>query len=408
VTAPPGPPLQRFENILREAIAAGATDVHLEPRDRALEIRLRIDGRLVSQGMIEERHREGLIQAAKIFGRMDIAERRMPQDGRGLLPGVRPYALRFSCIPAVNGESLVIRLLPEKGGVRSWTELEFSPVNRRHLNQLLALPHGLIYVTGPTGSGKTTLLHSLLADLPRGDLRSQKIITLEEPVELRNPKYFLQLEVDERIGRSFEELLRHVLRHDPDILLVGETRDRATADITLRAALAGRLCLSTLHTNTAVGAVARLMEIGLDPLLVSTALRGVIAQRLVRRPCPQCRRPHPNRELWRARLREAGDIPEESGEFVTAVPGENCPLCAGRGFRGRIALVEVIPINGLEALIAEGASAETLRQAARNRGCPSLFDDGLRLAAQGLTTIEEVCAVTEPPRFGIEPKAAVR
>jgi len=397
MTPSPPPPLQRFEGILREAVAAGATDVHLEPRDRALEIRLRIDGRLVSHGMIEERHREGLIQAAKIFGRMDIAERRLPQDGRGLLSGARPYALRFSCIPAVNGESLVIRLLPERGAVRAWTELEFSATNRRHLSELLALPNGLIYVTGPTGSGKTTLLHSLLAELPRGDLQSQKIITLEEPVELRNPRYFLQLEVDERIGRGFDELLRHVLRHDPDILLVGETRDRATADITLRAALAGRLCLSTLHTNTALGAVARLIEMGLDPLLVSTALRGVIAQRLVRRPCPHCRRPHPNHELWRARLRDSGEATWGAAEFVTVSAGQDCAFCAGRGFRGRVALVEVIPVSGLETLIAGGASEGALRQAARDRGCPSLFEDGMRLAAQGLTTIEEVCAVTEPP-----------
>jgi len=394
----PAPPLQRFESILRDAIAAGATDVHLEPRDKALEIRFRIDGRLVSRGVIEERQRESLIQAAKILGRMDIAERRLPQDGRGLLPGPLPYALRFSCIPAVNGESLVVRLLPERGSVRPWRDLELSAPNRRHLGGLLTLPHGLIYVTGPTGSGKTTLLHSLLADLPRGEGEAQKIITLEEPVEIRNPRCFLQLEVDERIGRGFPELLRHVLRHDPDILLVGETRDRGTADITLRAALAGRLCLSTLHTNSALGAVARLTELGLDPLLVSTALRGVIAQRLVRRPCPSCQRPHPQAELWRQRLEERGeDQLAASAQFVAATTGRDCGLCSGRGFRGRVAMIEVVPLAALDRLVAAGAPADRLDQAARAAGCPSLFDDGLRLAAQGATTIEEVCAAAEAP-----------
>ncbi len=394
----PAPPLHRFESILREAIAAGATDVHLEPRDKALEIRLRIDGRLVSRGTIEERQRESVIQAAKILGRMDIAERRLPQDGRGLLPGPLPYALRFSCIPAVNGESLVVRLLPERGMVRPWRELELSAPNRRHLGQLLALPHGLIYVTGPTGSGKTTLLHSLLADLGRGESESQKIITLEEPVEIRNPRYFLQLEVDERIGRGVPELLRHVLRHDPDILLVGETRDRGTADITLRAALAGRLCLSTLHTNSAVGAVARLTEMGLDPLLISTALRGVIAQRLVRRPCPSCQRPHPQADRWRERLSERGeDHLAATAQFVTATTGGACPECAGRGFRGRVAMIEVVPLAGLGRLVASATAADRLELAAREAGSPSLFDDGLRLAAQGVTTIEEVCAAAEAP-----------
>jgi type II secretory pathway pseudopilin PulG len=189
-----------------------------------------------------------------------------------------------------------------------------------------------------------------------------------------------------------------VLRHDPDILLVGETRDRGTADITLRAALAGRLCLSTLHTNSAVGAVARLTEMGLDPLLVATALRGVAAQRLVRRPCPACSRPHPQAERWAERLSERGEYAlAATANFVTAEPGRDCPDCAGRGFRGRVALIEVVPLAGLERLVASAAAPDRLDEAAREAGCPSLFDDGLRLAAQGLTTVEEVCAVAEAP-----------
>lgn len=387
-------PLQRFEAVLREALAEGATDVHFEPRDKHLAIRLRIDGRMVARGEIEERHREGFLQAAKIAGRMDIAEQRLPQDGRGSLGGARPCSLRFSCLPAVNGEALVVRLLADETRIRPWHEIDLSAGARASLGRLLAAPHGLIYVTGPTGAGKTTLLHSLLADLPGRQADSIKIITLEEPVELRNPRCFLQIEVDERIGRGFGELLRSVLRHDPDILLVGETRDRLTADITLRAALAGRLCLSTLHTNSALGAIPRLVEMGLEPSLVAAALRGVMAQRLVRRPCPDCSRPHPHAEHWR---RCAPPDIADAADFVLAQPGAACPRCAGRGYRGRVAMIEVVPCGGMEAAVAQRAPLAELERLARDSGYPSLFEDGVRLAARGLTTMEEVCAVAEKP-----------
>jgi prepilin-type N-terminal cleavage/methylation domain-containing protein len=387
-------PLQQFESVLRAAVAEGATDVHFEPRDRHLQIRLRIDGRMVAKGEIAEAQRESFLQAAKIAGRMDIAERRLPQDGRGVLAGARPCSLRFSCLPGVNGESLVVRLLADESSIRPWHEMDLSGIVRTSLERLLAAPHGMIYVTGPTGSGKTTLLHALLADLPGRQLDSVKIITLEEPVELRNPRCFLQIEVDDRIGRGFAELLRSVLRHDPDILLVGETRDRPTADITLRAALSGRLCLSTLHTNTALGAVPRLIEMGLDPLVLGAALQGVVAQRLVRRPCPACVRPHPHAEEWRRYLPE-DEI--EPPEFLAAELGRPCARCGGRGYKGRIALLEVVPLFGLEAAVAHRAPIGDLERAAREAGYPSLFDDGLRLAARGLTTVEEVCAVAERP-----------
>lgn len=386
-------PLQRFEAVLREAVAGGATDVHFEPREKNLAIRWRIDGRMVPRGEIEERHRDSFIQAAKLAGRMDIAERRLPQDGRGILGGVRPCSLRFSCLPAVNGESIVVRLLADEACIRPWHELDLSPTVRASLGPLLAAPHGLIFVTGPTGSGKTTLLHSLLADLPGRRLDAVKIITLEEPVELRNPRCLLQIEVDERIGRGFAELLRSVLRHDPDVLLVGETRDRATADITLRAALAGRLCLSTLHTNSALGAVPRLAEMGLDPSLLGSALRAVVAQRLVRRPCPECCQPHPRSDYWR---RQAPEAIGATAAFVTAQIGSACARCHGRGYQGRVAILEVVPCAGLEGRIARRAPLSELEQAARDSGFPSLFEDGLRAAARGFTTMEEVCAVTDP------------
>ena len=403
---------ERFESLLREAVAEGASDLHLEPRDQSLDVRQRIDGRLVHKCFVEQALRESVVQAAKIAGRMDIAERRLPQDGQGSLAvGARHYHLRFSCIPAVNGESIVVRLIDEHAGVRAFDEMGLFPADIARLRGLLSLPNGLVYVTGPTGSGKTTLLYSMLSNLPSPRINELKIVTLEEPVEVRNPRFFLQVAVDERIGRTFGELLRHVLRHDPDVILVGETRDLPTAEITLRAALTGRLCFSTLHTNDALGAVTRLTEVGLDPLMLASALKGVIAQRLVRRPCPECRRPHPQDDLLRARfapLLKTGGLSADRIGFLAAASGGSCPACRGRGYQGRTAIVEVFPLTGLDRLISERAPAAALMAELRERGCGTLFEDGVRKAALGMTTIEEVyAAVEEPPssRLAIIPPA---
>ena len=395
-------PSERLGALLREAVAEGATDLHLEPRDQSLDIRHRIDGRLIHKRFIEESLRESVIQAAKIAGHMDIAERRLPQDGQGLLAvGARRYHLRFSCLPAINGEAIVVRIIAEHAGVRSFEEMGLFPAEIGRLQQLLNLPHGLVYVTGPTGAGKTTLLYSMLNNLPPQEIDELKIITLEEPVEARHPRFFLQVGVDERIGRTFGELLRHVLRHDPDVLLIGETRDLVTAEITLKAALTGHLCFSTLHTHDALGAIARLADIGLDPLMTASALKGVIAQRLVRRPCGECRRPHPHSDLLLARHRElltAPEMPPGALGFVAA-GDTGCPACRGRGYRGRTAIVEVFPLLGLERLVAKAGGPAALLPRLRARGCRTLFEDGVRKAALGLTTIEEVYAAIEGP-FG--------
>jgi type II secretory ATPase GspE/PulE/Tfp pilus assembly ATPase PilB-like protein len=398
-TASPTGASEAFANLIRDAISERATDLHLEPRENSLDVRLRIDGRLIHRRFFEKEMREPLIQAAKIAGRIDITERRLPQDGQGCIPvGAHDYHLRFSCIPAVNGESIVVRIIDDHAGLRSFEEMGVWPGDRQRIEALLRQPNGLVYVTGPTGSGKTTLLYSMLHNLPTNRINELKIVTLEEPVEVRHPRFFLQIDVDERIGRTFGELLRHVLRHDPDVVLVGETRDRTTAEITLRAALTGRLCLSTLHTNDALGAINRLADIGLDSLMLASALRGVIAQRLVRRPCVECRRTHPQNDLLRARYRRFLDeegIGIDKQQFYAAVPGQECPICRGRGFHGRTAIVEVCPLTGLERLIAERAPAEAFRAALRPTGARTLFEDGVRKAAVGLTTIEEVHAAIE-------------
>lgn len=395
-----------FDRLLREAVSEQASDLHFEPRDHALDIRRRIDGRLIHQGFIDGAMRDYVIQAAKIAGRMDIAEKRLPQDGQGSLEvGARHYNLRFSSIPAVNGESLVVRIIDENAGLRSFEDIGLFPADIAHLEQLLNLPDGLIYVTGPTGAGKTTLLYSMLGHLP--DINELKIITLEEPVELRNPRFFLQVPVDERIGRTFGELLRHFLRHDPDVIMVGETRDKATAEITLRASLTGHLCFSTVHTTDALATIDRLTELGLDPLMLSSALKGLIAQRLVRRPCRECRRPHPQRELFLARfqslLTKENIAPDRVG-FFAATLGAQCVSCKGRGYQGRIAIIEVFPMHGLEPQIANGAPASAFLPALRGRGCRTLFEDGVRKAALGLTTMEEVFAAivdTASPRSAV-------
>jgi len=393
-------PSERLEALLREAAADGATDLHLEPRDRALDIRHRIDGRLVHKRFLEDGLRESVIQAAKIAGRMDIAERRLPQDGQGLLTvGLRRFHLRFSCLPAINGEAVVVRLIDEHAGIRTFGQMGLFPAEIGLLQQLLTLPHGLVYVTGPTGAGKTTLLYSMLHALPPPEIEELKIITLEEPVEARHPRFFLQIGVDERIGRTFGELLRHVLRHDPDVLLIGETRDAETAEITLKAALTGHLCFSTLHTPDALGAIGRLRDLGLDPVMTASALKGVIAQRLVRRPCDACRRPHPQNDLLLARHRALLDpagLPPGALGFVAAAEG-GCPACGGRGYRGRTAMVEIFPLAGLERLVAQAGAPAALLPRLRARGCRTLWEDGVRKAALGLTTLEEVYAAIEAP-----------
>jgi type II secretory ATPase GspE/PulE/Tfp pilus assembly ATPase PilB-like protein len=383
-----------FEALLLEAVADRASDLHLEPRDQSLDVRQRIDGRLVHKRFFDQALRESIVQAAKIAGRMDISERRLPQDGQGMLEvGSRRYRLRFSSLPAVNGESIVIRIMDQQTGLRSFDDLGLFPADAAHLRRLIALPSGLIYVTGPTGCGKTTLLHSMLNNLPPREINELKIVTLEDPVEIRNPRFFLQLGVDERIGRTFGELLRHVLRHDPDVVLVGETRDRPTAEITLKAALTGHLCFSTLHTADAFGAIVRLADLGLDPLMLSGALSGVIAQRLVRRPCARCRVAHPQNDRLIDRFQEllsAEGIGGGRAGFFAAGSDRDCPDCRGRGYSGRTAIVEVFPLSGLEGLIAERAPAAAFMAGLRPLGCRTLFEDGVRKAALGFTTIEEV------------------
>jgi type II secretory ATPase GspE/PulE/Tfp pilus assembly ATPase PilB-like protein len=311
---------------------------------------------------------------------MDITERRLPQDGRAVLTeGGKRFNLRLSTVPTVHGESLVVRLLDQTMPGQSLTDLGLTPAQAADIGAALNGPAGLVYLTGPTGSGKTTTLHSALHQL---DHKGRVIHTLEDPVEYEYPG-IRQTEIREKIGLTFAASLRALLRQNPDVLLVGETRDAETAQLAIRSALTGHLVLSTLHTNDAPSAVPRLRDLGVESFLIAASLRLVAAQRLVRRLC-ECKQTHPEND----RLRTEHRIPDAG--FHLAV---GCPKCRGTGYRGRLAIYEVIPATKLSALIERDAPLAELTAMREREGILSLWQHGLLRAAQGDTTIEQVARV---------------
>ncbi len=370
-----------LEAILRAGAAEGASDIHFEPKEDGLCIRFRLDGEMREHARLAAGLREPLIARGKIFGGMDITEKRLPQDGRAVFreQGKR-YHLRLSTIPTVHGESLVIRLLDQSMPSQHLGELGLAPFQADALRAALAGPAGIIYLTGPTGSGKTTTLHSALHAL---DHRERVIHTLEDPVEYEFPG-IRQTEIREKIGLTFASALRALLRQNPDVLLVGETRDPETAQLAIRAALTGHLVLSTLHTNDALAAIPRLRDLGVESFLLAASLRLVAAQRLVRRLCPDCREPHPDN----ARLQELHRLPD--ARFHRAA---GCPACRQRGYRGRLAIHEVVPAAKFIPLIAADAPLAELTALRDREGLATLWQHGLAAAAQGLTTIEQVARV---------------
>lgn len=422
------------------AIRKRASDIHLEPRANGLEIRLRIDGELVHEAYIPADMRDLLLNAAMIAGRCDMHQRARPQDGQAKLEvHHKVYTFRVATLPTVFGLRATLRVLDEDAHARSFGDQGLSPAGEKLLRPMLKQPNGVILVTGPTGSGKTTFLHCALNAL---HAPSVNIITIEDPVEYTNPKYN-QVPVNAEQGLTFATALRSVLRHDPDIILIGETRDRETAEIMIRSSLTGHLVFSTLHTNTAAGAVTRLLDMGVEPFLVATSLRAITAQRLVRRLC-KCSVPHPHLST----LRKEYNMPDADFRAANA---SGCPECGYRGFARRVGIFEIFPIvfdhseaiAGLEAAQAdelaglervrscaspgtpehqaaeESLAAARVRHAAlisaerekanevvqlilnrapeaqiaeayRRRGFPSLRDDGIAKAAAGITTLEEV------------------
>ncbi len=376
-----GDPTRMLDAFLRAAVAEGASDVHCEPKEDGLLIRFRLDGEMRDHIRLPLAHRDAFLARGKIFGGMDITEKRLPQDGRATLhDGARRFHLRLSTLPTVHGESLVIRLLDQSMPAQAFDRLGFLPAQATALNHALHGPAGLIFLTGPTGSGKTTTLHSALHAL---DHRGRVIHTLEDPVEYEFAA-IRQTEIREKIGLTFATALRALLRQNPDVLLVGETRDAETAQLAIRAALTGHLVLSTLHTNDALAAIPRLRDLGVETFLLAAALRLVAAQRLVRRLCPECKAPHRENE----RLAERHRLPH--AEFFRAV---GCPACDGRGFRGRLAIHEVIPAEKFLPLVAANAPLADLAALRDREGHTTLWQRGLAAAVAGETTVEEVARV---------------
>jgi type II secretory ATPase GspE/PulE/Tfp pilus assembly ATPase PilB-like protein len=382
------PVVQVVTAILSEALRAGASDVHVESTQDGLRIRLRLDGVLHDSQQLPKSFQAAVLSRFKVLAGLDIAERRLPQDGRARLRiAEREVDVRVSTLPALHGESMVLRLLDGGAGVggsgaRRLVDLGLTPVVRERLTRMLARTSGLVLVTGPTGSGKTTTLYAALAE--RGT-SGVKVVTVEDPVEYRLDG-IVQLPVNNKAGFGFPNALRAILRHDPDVILVGEMRDADTAEIAVQAALTGHLVLSTLHTTDAAGALARLVEMGVPRYLVAATLHGVLAQRLLRTLCPDC-------SAWRA-------VTVEERALLGAQPmdrvrdGAGCATCAGTGYRGRAAIVELLPMDeALRALFIAEASLEGIRTAVRARGIASLRDDGWRLVAEGRTTVAEVMRV---------------
>ena len=375
-------PVVRIVNmLLMEAINGRASDIHLEPRRTHMEVRYRIDGELQHVRNIPRNLTAACISRIKVMADMDIAERRVPQDGRITirLEG-RQVDLRVSTLPIQHGERVVMRILDRDRSIRKLDELGFSARNLMTFRWLLQRPNGIILVTGPTGSGKTTTLYAALKDIQSV---TRNIITCEDPIEYEL-EGINQSNVNERAGLTFAAQLRAILRQDPDVVLVGEIRDQETAEIACRAAMTGHLVLSTLHTNDAVSAIPRLIDMGVEPFLISSSLAGVVAQRLVRKICPHCK------QEYEPTLSEIQIIGRPVEKLYR---GAGCQACSGRGYMGRISVHEILVVDEeIRALTVQHAPSNQMLEAARRRGMVPMSQDGMEKAIQGITTLEEVTA----------------
>ena len=384
------PVVKLVNGILARAADEGASDIHFEPQARDLLIRFRHDGVLHAIMTIPKRLQAGVISRLKIMADLDIAERRIPQDGRiGLTVGGRPIDMRVASLPTVYGEKVVIRLLDRSNVMLRLEELGFSEAAFNRYRRSFTKPYGAILVTGPTGSGKSTTLYATLNILNTPD---KNVITVEDPVEYRLAG-INQVQINPKAGLTFASGLRSILRCDPDIVMVGEVRDKDTAQIAIESALTGHLVLSTLHTNDAPGALTRLTEMGVEPFLTASAVDCVIAQRLVRKLCDSCREPYaPSRDI----LRQVGFTKESidgRGE-ITLYRSVGCPRCNNTGYKGRMGIYEIMLISeAIERLIVERKSSDEIGRVARAEGMISLRQDGHERVLQGMTSIEEIARV---------------
>jgi general secretion pathway protein E len=389
-TSEEAPITQLVNLILLEAVKARASDIHFEPYLDRLRVRYRIDGILYEQSAPPKHLERPLVSRLKVMAHLDIAEKRLPQDGMAKVRvGEREIDIRVSTVPVAEGERVVLRLLNQESSLLPLADLGMPTAVRSRLEELLRAAHGIVIVAGPTGSGKTTTLYAALGTL---DALRRNIMTIEDPIEYQLPN-IAQIQVHPKIGLTFALGLRHVLRQDPDVILVGETRDLETAEIAIRASLTGHLVFTTLHTNDAASAVIRLMDLGIEPYLLAAALRGVVAQRLVRKLCPVCRRETSLSEEELARLGVAG----AGLRGVPVWKPNRCGSCL-EGYWGRVGLFEMLPVDeGFHELIRTGqGTARALRAAATARGLPTLLDDGIEKIRQGVSSLDEVLYALGP------------
>ena len=363
-TADDAPIIRMLNALLTQAVRDGASDIHIEPYERHSSVRFRVDGGLREVVQPNRALHAALISRLKIMAELDISEKRLPQDGRiSLRIGTRAVDVRVSTLPGTHGERAVLRLLDKSAGKLSLEAVGMQGEVLLQLQKLIAQPHGIILVTGPTGSGKTTTLYAALSRL---DAATSNIMTVEDPIEYELPGVG-QTQVNTKIDLTFAKALRAILRQDPDVIMIGEIRDFETAQIAIQASLTGHLVLATLHTNDAVSAVTRLTDMGIEPFLLSSSLLGVLAQRLVRKVCPQC-------------------------------AGAGCAVCAQNGYQGRTGLFELLAVNeDLRALVHRRASEAEIRDTAQACGMKPMREDGERLVLAGVTTREELLRVTRDP-----------
>ena len=379
------PVIRAVNRLIAQAADARASDIHIEPSEDRLMIRFRIDGVLQDRDALPAAMRAPLVSRIKVLAGLNIAERRLPQDGR-LRIAVRGHEidLRVATAPSIHGESVVMRILDRSKLALDFASLGFDPELIGQLRAAVNRPHGIVLVTGPTGSGKTTTLYAALAELNTSE---RKLLTVEDPIEYRMPGV-IQTQVNPQIGFTFGSALRSFLRLDPDVMMVGEIRDSETAQIAVQAALTGHMILSTLHTNSAAGAIARLNDMGVEPFLLGSVLNGILAQRLVRKLCDECRVPYlASEEL-------CSELGVDPGDAPTFFHAGGCPKCAGTGFSGRTSLLEFLIVDDVIArLILRRADAREIAEAAAAAGMRNLRSDGVAKARAGITTIEEAVRV---------------
>lgn len=380
------PTIRLVDSILEEAVRLGASDIHWEPQEQGLKIRFRLDGELAMITSLPLPAARSVISRLKTMAKMDVAERRLPQDGRFAIDvAKRRIDLRVSTLPTVAGEKAVVRVLDPETAERPLSTLGMRPDVEAGIRRLLQVPHGLLLVTGPTGSGKTTTLYALLREVQREALN---IVSIEDPVEYRLPGV-VQVQVNGRIGLTFAHGLRAILRQDPDVILIGEIRDEETARIATTAALTGHLVFSTLHTNTAAEAITRLLDMGIEPYLLADALNGVLSQRLVRLLCPYCKQPLAGGAKFKDVV-AAFPLPPNKAIYEA----KGCNRCRGTGYKGRIGIHEFLPYNeDIRKLVLSRQSSKLIEREARKTGMLTLFEDGVIKVYEGLTSLDEVLRV---------------